>query len=71
MQKEYRAKVGGLQYLSIWTRPDLSYAMLILSCYLHAPGPKHLLAANRALWQYLKETVELGITYVSDPTSLS
>ena len=69
LQKEYRAKVGSLQYLSIWTRPDLSYAVSILSRYLHAPGPKHLLAANRAL-QYLKETVELGITYVSDPTWL-
>ena len=71
LQKEYRAKVGSLQYLSIsgWTRPDLLYAVLILSRYLHAPGAKHLLAANRAL-QYLKETVELGITYVSDPTWL-
>ena len=23
LQKEYRAKVGSLQHLSIWTRPDL------------------------------------------------
>ena len=37
LQKEYRANVGSLQYLSIWTRPDLLYAVLILLCYLHAP----------------------------------
>ena len=47
---------------------DFSYTTLALALVCcHAPGPKHLLAANRAL-QYLKETVELGITYVSDPT---
>ena len=70
LQAEYRAKVGSLQYLCIWTRPDLSYAVSLLSRFLHAPGPKHLLAVDRAL-QYLKDTVELGITYVSDPALLS
>mmetsp|Transcript_55929 Transcript_55929/g.117024 ORF Transcript_55929/g.117024 Transcript_55929/m.117024 type:complete len:2321 (-) Transcript_55929:82-7044(-) len=70
LQKEYRAKVGSLQYLSMWTRPDLAYTVSILSRFLHAPGPKHLLAANRAL-QYLKDTMEIGITYVSDSSLLS
>ena len=43
-QKEHRAKVGSLQYLSIWTRPILSYSVMIHSSYFHRPGPKHFLA---------------------------
>ena len=70
LQKEYRSKIGSLQYLSLWTRPDLSYSVAILSRFLHCPGIKQLQAANRVL-QYLCGTIDKGITYVSDSTLLS
>ena len=31
LQKEYLSKVGSLQYLAVWTRPDLSYTVAISS----------------------------------------
>ena len=70
LQKEYRSKVGSLQYLAVWTRPDLAYTVAILSRFLHAPGPKHMAAADCAL-QYLKDTVDLGVTYASDSKDLN
>lgn len=70
LQREYRAKVGCLMYLAISTRPDLMYCVGYHSRYLHAPGVKHLQSINRA-FQYLKDTTDRGITYVSDSTLLS
>ena len=35
--KRYRSLVGGLSYLAICTRPDISYAVSVLSRQLHAP----------------------------------
>jgi hypothetical protein len=31
LQKQFRSKVGSLQYLAFWTRPDLSYTAAVLS----------------------------------------
>jgi len=65
LQGEYRAIVGSLMYLYQWTRPDLCFAVIFLSRYLHRPGEKHLQAAKHVL-RYLKGTVELGIKYTRD-----
>jgi hypothetical protein len=46
LQSMYRAIVGYLMYLYQWTRPDLGFAVTLLSRYLHKPGEKHLLAAK-------------------------
>jgi len=69
LQKEYQEKVGSLNYLAVLTRPDLSYAIGMLSRYLHAPGQRHLEQANYCLG-YLAATVDYGITYTRDPSEL-
>jgi hypothetical protein len=51
----YRELVGSLQYLSLATRPDITYAVNKLSQFLANPGRAHLDAAMRVL-RYLKGT---------------
>eukprot|EP00249_Psilotum_nudum_P002219 c15144_g1_i1 orf=116-298(+) len=47
----YQQLIGSLIYLTI-TRPDLSYAIGLLSQYMHAPHLSHWIAAKRnlSLW---------------------
>ena len=51
----YRELIGSLQYLSLATRPDITYAVNKLSQFLVNPGRAHLNAAMRVL-RYLKGT---------------
>ncbi|KAK7368917.1 hypothetical protein VNO80_10950 [Phaseolus coccineus] len=58
---KYKQLVGSLLYLTV-TRPDLMYAVGLISRYMEKPTEMHLQAAKRIL-RYLKGTVELGIGY--------
>lgn len=58
----YRSVVGSLMYLAQCTRPDLAYAVGVLSQHLDWPGFQHWKAANHVL-RYLAGTVNLGIRY--------
>ncbi|POV97395.1 hypothetical protein PSTT_15070 [Puccinia striiformis] len=58
----YRALIGSLNYLSILTRPDISYAVSTLSQYLENPGIKHYYAAVQ-IFQYLKGTRNFGLVF--------
>ncbi|XP_039310741.1 secreted RxLR effector protein 161-like [Solenopsis invicta] len=49
-------------YLSVGTRPDISYPVSILSKFLEVPLREHWTAAKRIL-KYLKSTPNLGIVY--------
>lgn len=58
----YRELIGCLMYLSVGTRPDISFAVSELSKYLANPGKAHWTAALHVL-RYLKGTAGLGITF--------
>ena len=65
----YRQLVGSLLYLT-HTRPDLSYAVSVVSRYMQEPHELHWKATKRILL-YVKGTPSFGIYYAVDcPLSL-
>ena len=50
-------------YLASATRPDISFAVSKLSCFISNPGDDHWRALKRVL-RYLKGTASYGIHYV-------
>lgn len=65
--ESYHRLVGRLIYLSA-TRPDLTYAIHILSQFMHSPREEHWLAALKTV-KYLKGTLGQGIILSADPES--
>jgi hypothetical protein len=58
----YQNLIGSLMYLSVSTRPDISYAVSCLSQYNTCFGKEHWIAAKRVL-RYLKGTRDYGLVY--------
>ena len=57
----YRQLVGSLVYLT-HTRPDISFAVSVVSRFLSSPKVPHWIAAKRIL-RYVKGTLTMGIYY--------
>jgi hypothetical protein len=60
----YRSMVGSLIYLTI-TRPDLSYAIGLVSPFMQQPAKPHLDCIRRTL-RYVKATQNYGLFYKAD-----
>jgi hypothetical protein len=60
--RDYQHLVGSLQFITTWTRPDLSVACRELGKHLSNPGPLHVAASLRVL-RYLKGTADLALVY--------
>ena len=60
-KERYQHLVGKLIYLS-HTRPDISYAMSIVSQFMQAPYEEHMEAVNRTL-KNLKATPSKGLRF--------
>ena len=58
----YMEITGSLLYLSSNTRPDIAYAVGVLTRFMAAPTVVHLKAANHVL-RYLAGTRDIGICY--------
>lgn len=58
---DYKSLVGGLRYL-VHTRPDIAYAVGIVSRYMERPTVLHLGAVKRIL-RYVKGTADYGLVY--------
>jgi hypothetical protein len=69
-QNAYASLLGSLQYLSTATRPDITFAINRLAAYTSNPGLSHYTALKRVL-RYLKGTMDYGITYRNDDTTLN
>ena len=59
---EYQSMVGSVMYPMIQTRPDICFAVTILSRFNQNPNSKHHAAVKRII-RYLKGTLHHGITY--------
>jgi hypothetical protein len=57
----YKQIVGSLMYLTA-TRPDIMYAVSLISRYMENPKEIHLLAAKR-IFRYLQGTADFGLLY--------
>lgn len=60
--QDYRSIIGKLMYLSVGSRPDISFAVGLLSRFVECPMRKHMAAARRIL-RYLAATSTVGIQY--------
>ena len=58
----YGSAIGCLMFASTKTRPDLSYALTLLSRFRNNPDSTHVAALQR-VFRYVKETLHLGIGY--------
>ena len=62
-REQYQRLVGKLIYLA-HTRPDISFAVNMVSQFMHSPGPEHNEAALRIL-RYLKGTPGKGLLFAN------
>nr|GEU57142.1 hypothetical protein [Tanacetum cinerariifolium] len=63
-QTKYRSMVGALMYLTA-SRPDIMHATCYCARYQAKPTEKHLKAVKR-IFQYLKDTIHMGLWYLKD-----
>jgi hypothetical protein len=58
----YASAVGSIMYLMMGTRPDIAFAISVLSRFLGNPGPSHL-AGVKTLMRYLRGTLDFDLVY--------
>ncbi|XP_074323266.1 secreted RxLR effector protein 161-like [Apium graveolens] len=61
---EYRCIIGSLRYLT-HTRPDITYAVGVVSRFMEKPTVKHQQAVKHIL-RYVKGTVNYGLAYKNE-----
>ena len=61
-QKLYQSAIGSLMYLSVSTRPDITYAVSNLARFSVKPTTDHWNAVKRVM-RYLRGTTSLGIIF--------
>ena len=68
-QKEYASIIGSLRYATDCTRPDIAYAVGVLSRFTSKPNFTHWNAIHRIM-RYLKRTLDYGLFYKKYPAVL-
>nr|KYP37079.1 Retrovirus-related Pol polyprotein from transposon TNT 1-94 [Cajanus cajan] len=63
---QYQRLVGKLIYLS-YTRPDIAYAVSVMSQFMHDPRERHMQAVDKIL-QYLKSNLGKGLLFKREDT---
>ena len=58
----YASAIGSIMYAMICTRPDVSYALSMVSRYQENPGPSHWTAVKNIL-KYLRNTKDMLLVY--------
>ena len=65
----YASAVGSLIYAMVATRPDIAFAVGVVSRYMANPGKKHW-EAVKGIMRYLKGTKDLGICFGKQKASV-
>ena len=60
--KRYQSAVGSLMYAMLGTRPDIAYAVLVVSRFASKPMDQHW-GAVKYILRYLKHTFYYQLTY--------
>ena len=66
---KYQSMVGSLLYLAIATRPDIAYAVAIVSRFNSEPTEAHLTAVKR-IFRYVKGTIDYALKYGKNENDL-
>lgn len=66
--ERYRSLIGSISYLAICSRPDISFAISVLSRQLHDPAHRHLVLAKRVL-RYISGTTDKSIFFPANSTA--
>lgn len=53
--------IGSLLYMMV-TKPDMTYSVCLISCFMANPMESHMMEAKRVI-TYIKATTSLGIFY--------
>ena len=61
----YQSAIGSLIWPAVHTRPDISYAVGVLSRYCSNPGPTHIELVKQ-IFRYISGTIEIGLTFRAD-----
>jgi hypothetical protein len=62
LRREYQSAVGSLIYAMLGTRPDLAFAVLVVSRFASNPTTTHLKAVKR-IFRYLRSTIGIGLVF--------
>lgn len=62
LRASYQSAVGTLMYAMLGTRPDIAYAVSMVSRYASNPTTDHMKTVNR-IFSYLKGTIHLQLVY--------
>jgi hypothetical protein len=68
--KWYQSAVGSLMYAMLGTRPDIAFAISVVSRYTSNPTTQHQTAVKR-VFRYLRGSVNLRLTFRGDLTFLA
>lgn len=64
----FQQQIGSLIYLSTFTRPDITYAVNLLSRFMANPSPEHFSSLDH-LWGYLSQSKQIGLLYQLNASS--
>ena len=61
-RSQYQSIIGSLLYLTLGTRPDIAYAVILMSQFMTNPSEEHI---KKALYivKYVKSSLNMKITY--------
>jgi hypothetical protein len=62
LRRAYQSAVGSLMYAMLGTRPDLAYAVSVISRFSSNPTTAHMSAVKR-VFRYIQQTIHMGLVF--------